>query len=268
MASSQLKLSKNLVLSRDQIQFKYYFILLTIFIATWLTSDIAAVKLVSVFGITLTGGFIIFPFTTMVSSIIVEVYGYKNSRQAIWAGVILNATFIFFINIIYLIPSSTHWALNDQFKAILVPGMRIAAASLISFIISDFVNSYLMAKMKIKSQGKSLIKRIVVSCGFSFLFDIILFLTLAFYGTMPNEILEKLIFYAYLKKVFCQIALFPVVCYLVYLLKKLEGIDIYDHDTKFNPFSLDNVYDLNVLTDQKLKNESFKIKSNIEHATV
>ncbi|HLB41523.1 MAG TPA: hypothetical protein VJN02_01495 [Gammaproteobacteria bacterium] len=81
MVSSKLKPSENLVLSRDQIQFKYYFILLTIFLATWVTSDIAAVKLVFIFGITLTGGFIIFPFTTMASSIIVEVYGYKNSNK-------------------------------------------------------------------------------------------------------------------------------------------------------------------------------------------
>ncbi len=269
MARSHLKLSENLVLSKDIIQFKYYIILLTVFIATWLTSDIAAIKLVSVFGITLTGGFIIFPFTTTLSSIIVEVYGYKNSRQAIWSGVILNATFVFFINLIYLIPSSSYWNLNDQFKAILIPGMRIAIASLISFITSDFINSYLMAKMKIKSQGKSLIKRIIVSCGFSFLFDITFFFILAFYGTISNELLTKLIFYAYIKKVFCQIAFFPIVDYLVYHLKRLEGIDIYDCNTKFNPFSFDNVYDFNILNNKKMKNLLMKKnKNDIEHAIV
>src|SRR3989344_2268533 len=85
------------------IQFKYFFIILTLFTATWLISDIAAVKLVSVFGITLTGGVIIFPFTTMLSSIIVEVYGYKNARQAIWSGFIVNLTFVFFINLVNFI---------------------------------------------------------------------------------------------------------------------------------------------------------------------
>jgi uncharacterized integral membrane protein (TIGR00697 family) len=242
---SNNQVSDRLLLGKDKIQFKYFFILLSLFTATWITSDIAAVKLVSVFGITLTGGFIIFPFTTMLGSIIVEVYGYKNARQAIWAGCILNLTFVFFIYIVYMIPSSSHWDFNEQFKKILVPGMRIAAASVISFIIAEFLNSYMMAKMKIRSKGKSLVKRIIVSCCFSFLLDITLFLFLAFYGTMSNSLLMALIFFAYLKKILCQFMLFPIVCYMVSFLKKLEGVDIFDYNTKFSPFSFDNIYELN-----------------------
>src|SRR5579864_3419553 len=78
------------------IQFKYFFIVLTIFSSTWLIANIAAIKLISIFGITLTGGFLIFPLTMMLSVVIVEVYGYKNARQAIWAGFILNLCYIFF----------------------------------------------------------------------------------------------------------------------------------------------------------------------------
>jgi uncharacterized integral membrane protein (TIGR00697 family) len=229
------------------IQFKYYFIILTLFAATWLISNVAAVKLVSIYGVTLTGGFIIFPFTTMLSSIIVEVYGYKNSRQAIWSGFILNLTFVFFINIVNVIPSSSHWHLEDQFKNILVPETRIILASLISFLLSDFSNSYLMAKMKIKSQGRSLLKRILVSCGLSLSIDITCFMLLAFYGAMPSSILLKLMSAAYLKKIFCQIALFPLILYLIELLKKSEGIEVFDYETKFNPFSIDNIYEINSL---------------------
>ncbi len=107
----------------------------------------------------------------------------------------------FFIYIVHLVPASPHWKLNNEFKNILIPGIRIAIASGVSFIISEFANSYLMAKMKMSSKGKSLIKRIFVSCSCSFLLDIILFLTLAFYGTMPNEMLLTLIYVAYIKKV-------------------------------------------------------------------
>jgi len=248
MQNSYLNLTTRLDLSKNQIHFKYLFIVLALFISTWLTSNIAAVKLVSVFGIMLTGGFIVFPFTTMFGSVLVEVYGYKNARQAIWAGLALNLTFVFFINIVYLIPASSYWKLNDAFKSILVPGMRIAAASGISFIIAEFVNSYLMAKMKISSKGKSLVKRIFVSCSCSFLLDITMFLMLAFYGTMPNKLLITLIFMAYIKKVLCQIIFFPLVCYIASLLKKHEGIDIYDYNTKFNPFLLDNVYEYDQLS--------------------
>lgn len=224
------------------IQFKYFFIVLILFSATWLISDIAAVKLVSIFGITLTGGFLIFPFTTMLGSIIVEVYGYKNARQAIWSGFILNFSFIFFINIVNIIPSSPYWHLEQQFHNILIPETRIILASLVSFLLSDFTNSYLMAKMKIKSQGKSLMKRILVSYSLSLSTDITCFMLLAFYGTMPNILLTKLMLAAYVKKILCQIILLPPTWYLIALLKNREATEVYDHDTKFNPFSIDNVY--------------------------
>ncbi len=125
-----------------------------------------------------------------------------------------------------------------------MPGIRIVTASMISIMIAEFVNSYLMAKLKLRRKSNSLGMRIFISCSFSFLLDLTVFLTLAFYGTMPNNALFQLICFAYLKKIICQIILFPVICYLIMMLKKAEGVEIYDFDTQFNPFSLDNVYDL------------------------
>lgn len=224
------------------IHFKYFFIILALFSATWHASNIAAIKLVSVFGITLTGGFIIFPLTTMLSLIIVEVYGYKNARQAIWSGLILNLTFVFFINLVNIIPSSPHWTLAKQFNDILLPETRIILSSFISLFISDFANSYFMAKMKLKDHGKSLVKRILISSGLALTIDITCFMLLAFYGAMPTIVLIKLMAAAYIKKIMCEIILFPFILHAINLLKKWENVDIFDHDTKFNPFSLDNVY--------------------------
>lgn len=230
--------------STTLIQFKYFFILSTAFSATWLISNISAVKLIFTFGLTLTGGFIIFPFTAMLSTIIVEVYGYKNARQAIWGGVLLNLLFVFLINLVSIIPASPHWKLQSAFNSILVPSTRIIIASLISFLLSDFSNSYLMAKMKIKSNGKSLIKRILIAYAFSISIDIICFMCLSFIGTMPTFLLIQLTIAAYCKKMLCQIAFFPFVWYLINAIKKWEGVEVYDYDTKFNPFSIDNVYEL------------------------
>lgn len=243
--SENFETLKAVNLQKTTIQFKYFFILLTLFSATWLISNIAAVKLVSVFGITLTGGFIIFPITTMLSTIIVEVYGYKNARQAIWSGCILNLSFVLFINLVNFIPSSPYWALDQQFNNILVPETRIILASLISFLLSDFSNSYFMAKMKLKDHGKSLIRRILISSSLAISIDITSFMLLAFSGTMPILILMKLMCAAYIKKFSCQITLFPSLLYLINFLKNREEIDIYDLDTKFNPFSIDNLYEVN-----------------------
>lgn len=247
------------------IQFKYFFILLTLFSATWLISNIAAVKLVSIFGVVLTGGFLIFPLTTMLGAIIVEVYGYKNARQAIWAGFILNLCYVFFINIVNIIPASPHWKLEEQFRNILLPETRIIIASLISFLLSDFANSYLMAKMKIKTKGRSLAKRIITANSLAISIDIICFMLLAFYGAMPTNLLLKLMLAAYLKKFSCQIILLPIIWYLIFSLKNAEGFEIYDHDTKFSPFSIDNLYEMNAI--RKLKNETQNSVSNIMPST-
>ena len=131
---------------------KYLFIIFTLFAATWLISNISAIKLVSIFGITLTGGFIVFPFTTLFNYIIIEVYGYKNSRQALWSGALLNVTFIFFMYVVNIIPADPNWKLQIAFQDILVPSMRIVFASIFSFLLSDFVNNYLMAKMKLSGK--------------------------------------------------------------------------------------------------------------------
>lgn len=86
---------------KEGLQSKFFFIFSTVFCATWLASDIAAIKLVSFWGIVLTGGFITFPITTLFNSIIVDVYGYKSARQAIWSGFILNITFLLSMHLIH-----------------------------------------------------------------------------------------------------------------------------------------------------------------------
>lgn len=227
------------------VQFRFFSLLLAFFAATWLIANIAAVKMVSVFGITFTGGFLIFPITSMLNSIIVEAYGYKNARQAIWAGFILNVSYIFFINLVNILPSAPHWGMSEQFKNILVPETRIIIASLISFTLSDFINSYLIVKMKLRSKGKFLYKRIIVASILALSIDIVCFIFIAFYKALPDATLITLLMAAYTKKIICQIVLLPIAFYLINLLKKSEGMDVYDYETKFNPFLFDNVYDLN-----------------------
>lgn len=226
------------------IQFKFFFLLLTVFSSSWLIANIAAVKMVSIFGVTFTGGFFIFPLTSICNTVIVEVYGYKNSRQAIWCGFLVNACYVVFINIVNIIPAAPHWQMHDQFHHILIPGSRIVLASIVSFFLADFIHSYLMAKMKIITRGKALYRRILVATFISFSLDILLFTTASFYHTLSNAIFLKLLWTVYLKKLACQIVFLPVIGYGIARLKKAEGVDIYDQHTSFNPFSLDNVYEI------------------------
>ena len=232
----------------DQINFRFYPVILVLFVTTWISSDIAAIKLVNVFGITLTGGFIAFPFTTMFGNVIAEVYGYKNARLSIWLGTLADFIFVVSLYIVCILPPSDHWSLNNEFKTILFPGMRIVLASVVSLFIAEFLNSYLMAKMKINSNGRSLFKRVFVSCALSFFIDIVLYLTLAFYAVLPTAILISMIMYAYLKKIICQLLLYPVARLIIQYLKRIEKVDIFDYQTDFSPFSSDNIYDIKCVT--------------------
>jgi uncharacterized integral membrane protein (TIGR00697 family) len=231
--------------AQSKFHFKYQYLFFTFFSATWLISCIAAVKLVSVFGLTLTGGFMIFPFTSLASTLIVEIYGYKNARQAAWSGFLLNFLFVFFMYIVSIIPASPYWNLQSEFDAILMQSLRITCASLVSFMISFFLNAYLMSNMKLKNHGKALPKRILLSSTAAITVDIMCFIMIAFVGTIPTAAFVQLLINAYSKKIICEIALLPLIWYLIDKVKANEGIEIFDFSTNFNPFSMDNVYDFN-----------------------
>jgi uncharacterized integral membrane protein (TIGR00697 family) len=231
--------------AQSRFQFKYQYLFFTFFSATWLISCIAAVKLVSVFGLTLTGGFMIFPFMTIASTLIVEIYGYKNARQAAWSGLLLNTLFVFLMYMVSIMPASPYWGLQNEFDAILMQSLRITGASLVSFMISFFLNAYIMSNMKLKSHGNALPKRILLSSTVAITVDIVCFITLAFAGTLSAPVFMKLLLSAFSKKIICEIALLPLIWYFIDKVKAHEGIEIFDFSTNFNPFSLDNVYDFN-----------------------
>ena len=241
---------------------KYLFIIFALFSSTWLASNIAAIKLISIFSITLTGGFIVFPFTTIFNYIIVEIYGYKNSRQVIWSGALFNITFILFMYVVNIIPADPHWKLQTEFHDILVPSIRIIAASILSFLLSDFVNNYIMATMKKRKKSWSLVKRIIISSIIAITIDLTSFFIFAFLWTMPLHFLLKIFLSAFIKRMLCQIILLPIIWYLIDVVKTKEGFEIYDYGTNFTPFSLDNVYDFNAYKEYKKEhnNKSTNIK--------
>ncbi len=226
----------------NKIQFKYSYIVLTLFLATWIVSNIAAVKLVNFFGITLTGGFLAFPFTVAISTLIADVYGYKFSRQAIWCGLILNLTYLFFMNIINIMPNAPEWSLQDQFQKILVPQNRIFIASLVAFWGSGFFNSYIMAKLKYI--GISLAPRTTISLMITITVDLSLFFLIAFVGDTSSDVLKRVFLFAFIKKFICEIIFLPFMWLLIDKFKQLEGYEVYDNKTDFNPFSMDNIYNL------------------------
>ena len=231
---------------RESVNFKIYPILLTIFTTLWVSSNVAAIKFVTLFGCRLTGGLITFPLAAVLNNIITEVYGYKNSRLAIWMGVLVNLLFVGTLYLVYLLPSSHDWKLDSAFKSILLPSLRIIIGSILAFLISEMVNAYLIVKMKLKFTKNHLFLRLLLASSISFMLDITIFMMSAFYGKIHNDVLFHLIILAYLKKVVCQIGLYPLGYVLIKRLKLYEKIEISDLKTNFTPFTLDHEYDIAV----------------------
>ncbi len=209
-----------------------------ILLANWF--DIRMIKLGS---IETDAGTLIFPLTFILSDLITEVYGYKFARCAIWVGFLFNFIFIAYGQLIVHLPSP-NYALqtNNQFDGLLGFNARVIIASTISYLCAEPLNSFIMAKMKIRTNGKMMSLRFVLSTVIASLFDSFLFGTLAFYGTMPIH--DLVIFNATMWgiKVCIEVCGLPVSLALARKLKKSERLDIYDQNTNFTLFSLDANY--------------------------
>ncbi|TAK74014.1 MAG: VUT family protein [Gammaproteobacteria bacterium] len=200
-------------------------------------------RLISMWGLNTDAGTLIFPFTFLLSDLITEVYGYKNARRAIWCGYLFNMFFILYGQVVIHMPSPDYPTNNALFDTILATNTRVFFAGF-SYFVSEPLNSFTMAKLKIKMSGRYLGIRFVTSTIVSSGIDGILFSVIAFYGTMGNMDLVNLILSGWLIKVVIEILGLPLSIRLAKKLKTMEHLDIYDKRTSFNIFSLNADYAL------------------------
>ncbi len=231
--------------------YKYYDFIVALFVAVLLISNVASsAKIidwgVSIFGLPLAfdAGTLLFPISYIFGDILTEVYGYKKSRRVIWAGFMAAALMSFSLWIIGLMPGAELWegyAGQEAYDAIL-GGMATGAiviASLAAYFAGEFSNSYVMAKMKVATEGRWLWMRTIGSTLIGEGIDTVLFVLIAtVLGVFPWEIAASLIVANYIFKVGIEIIFTPVTYKSVGFLKRIEQEDHYDRDTNFNPFKL------------------------------
>jgi len=217
------------------------------FVAVLLCSGIIGVQKVSYVTLPFIGeyifgaGVLFFPISYLFGDVLTEVYGYKRSRRVIWAGfsALIFASLMSFI-ITRLPPARTMSA--EQVNAVnLVFGQtwRIAFASLIAFWAGEFANSFVLAKMKIATNGKYLWSRTIGSTFAGEAVDSLIFYPLAFFGTWSNEQVVMVMIGNYFLKVFWEVVATPFTYLIVGYLKRAEHEDYFDRETDFNPFSLE-----------------------------
>jgi len=227
--------------------YKYFDLIMAAFVTCLLCSDIIGVQKVSYVQLPIVGEFIFgagilfFPISYFFGDILTEVYGYKRSRRVIWAGFAALAFASLMSYIITSLPAARTMA-PEQVDAInLMFGQtwRIVLASLLAFWAGEFMNSYVLAKMKVATNGKWLWTRTIGSTAVGEAVDSSIFYPLAFYGTWSNEQVVSVMIGNYLLKVLWEALSTPLTYVVVNFLKRVEHEDYFDRNTDFNPFTLD-----------------------------
>ncbi|NSW77847.1 MAG: queuosine precursor transporter [Chthonomonadetes bacterium] len=222
-------------------QYRYLDIITVSFVVVLLLSNIVAVKPVRVFNLfqlDLDAGTLLFPISYIFGDVLVEVYGYARSRRVIWLGFGFNLFAALLFAIIVALPPSPEWQMQEAFATILGQTPRIVLGSLIAFWCGEFVNSYVMAKMKILTGGQYLWTRTISSTMVGQAVDTVLFQTIAFAGVWETPLLLRVILWNYTAKVLYEALATPLTYAVVGFLKRAEQEDYYDYDTDFNPFTL------------------------------
>ncbi|GAA5178019.1 queuosine precursor transporter [Niveibacterium umoris] len=234
-------------MNRPIRQYKYYDLVMVAFVTVLICSNLigpakaAQLNLPVIGTLTFGAGVLFFPISYIFGDILTEVYGYAYSRRVIWAG-FAGLTFASIMAyVIVALPPAPTWPNQAVYETAFGSTWRISLASLIAFSCGEFVNSFVLAKMKILTQGKHLWSRTIGSTIFGEAVDSSLFYPLAFWnsGIMPNELVPTLMFSQFITKTMVEVVFTPLTYVIVAKLKKHENEDWYDRNTDFNPFKLD-----------------------------
>jgi queuosine precursor transporter len=218
--------------------FRYYDFMMAAFVAILLLSNvIGAAKPAQVWGFTFGAGILFFPLSYLLGDILTEVYGYARARRCVWAGFAAMLFLAFMSWVVVALPPAPGWQGQAAYESVFGQVGRIVFASIAAFWAGEFVNSFVMAKMKIATQGKYLWTRTVGSTFFGQGVDSLIFYPLAFLGVWETATVLQVLVTNWALKVLWEVLLTPVTYAVVGFLKTREGVDVFDEGTDFTPFS-------------------------------
>lgn len=227
-----------------QRTYRYYDLVMAGFVCVLLCSNLIGPAKVAELDLPVIGtfafgaGVLFFPIAYVFGDILTEVYGYARARRVVWAGFAALAFASFMAWVVVQLPPAAGWPNQAAYETIFGATPRIVAASLIAFWAGEFVNSYVLARMKVWSGGRGLWARMIGSTGIGQGVDTLIFYPVAFYGVWPNSLLVSVMVANYLLKVGWEIVALPFTYRIVAWLKRVENEDYFDRRTDFNPFTL------------------------------
>ncbi len=229
-------------MNKTKQQVSVLFMLFSIlFCVCLIAANILETKQISVLGISLTGGLIVFPVSYIINDCVCEVWGFKKARLLIWTGFAMNFFFVSVGALCDWIPGAPYWNNQEGFHAIFGLAPRVAAASFVAFIIGSFANAYVMSKMKIHDGGKRFSLRAILSTVAGETCDSIIFFPLALGGVVPANELPKLMLWQVLLKTVYEVIALPMTIRIVKKLKEHEGEDVYDTGVNYSIWKIFNL---------------------------
>jgi len=227
--------------------YRWYTLVTAIFVTTLIVSNIIAVKLVQIDVIIVPAAVIIFPVAYIFGDILTEVYGYARARQAIWIGFLCNLLAVIAIWVAGLLPAAPFWAIGSYtsaelsqqaYQAVLGFTPRLLLASFAAYLVGEFLNSFVLARLKVKTSGRLLWLRTITSTLVGQAADSAIFISIAFWSILPSYALFQAILSQWTLKVLYEVIVTPLTYIIVNRLKRAENEDFFDRDTNFNPISL------------------------------
>lgn len=226
--------------------YRYFDLVMVAFVVILVCSNLigpakaATLDLPLIGAVTFGAGVLFFPISYIFGDILTEVYGYARARRVIWTGFAALIFAAIMAAVVVALPPAPGWPNQQVYEIAFGNAWRIVGASMIAYFCGEFVNSYVLAKMKVASEGRNMSLRFVASTVAGEAVDSTLFYPLAFWnsGIMPNELVLTLMVSQFVTKTLVEIAFLPLTTRVVRALKRAENVDHFDRNTDFNPFKI------------------------------
>lgn len=216
----------------------WFVVIAAVFVTCLITANIIAVKLILLFGFLVPAGIIVFPLSYLFGDILTEVYGYGAARQVIWLGFACNLLAVIAIYLGGIAPAAPFWQQQAAYDTILGFTPRLLLGSFVAYLVGEFTNSFVLAKLKIATQGRWLWTRTIGSTLIGEGLDTLIFISIVFWGIIPPQLMLQAILTQWIFKVAYEVVATPFTYLVVGFLKRRENLDTYDYTTNFNPLHL------------------------------
>jgi uncharacterized integral membrane protein (TIGR00697 family) len=215
-----------------------FVVIVALFVTALITANITAVKLIGFFGLVLPAAVVVFPISYLLGDILTEVYGYRATRRVIWLGFFCNLLAVAAIYLGGVLPAAPVFEAQAAYERILGYTPRLLAASFLAYLVGEFANAIVFARMKVATNGRFLWSRTIGSTLVGQGLDSLVFIILAFAGTIPASALLAAVVTQWLFKSAYEALATPITYFVVNRLKRAEDIDVYDRDTSFSPLPI------------------------------